>query len=646
MMLREDSIFCRKPFLPESGVVESLAFQILETVSARNLFYMGYHEPDEIVWRSFRIQVPSSHVDNFFTLWGDVGFETQPLLLTVGLRSSRFAPVLLWEAFHALSPGGLWLDIDFEDSCKGTNLCDSDFLDRIYYCSALEELSVRLHGKCRARLMKKTAPSMISPLEKCTGWTFGILTSGPSSTALQMIKDIVSSAPGNFEIIICGPAPGEIPVDERIRWIDLETPEPRGWITRKKNMIADAARYENLCILHDRFIFPGSFFESIERYGPVFSILTFPQVYHPDYKRECVQRYPDYQLLSLDTGIRDTFVTKVYDGNRIFHPRYDDFSETAFCCGGVYLTKTAIWKLIRQDESLFHCEWEDVLFGLESQRMGIPHRVNPYACFKSVAPHPLLLTSIHLIDPSGRLKRSFDHISCLQKRKAINDISDFLPILNVSKRTYCEKLTDCFNSMSMVNANQRIRVSDFRNTEKLSEIWELLSGHASRLSAKNRDEIFQIISLISHMVYNYPACVLQSWAWDEECRLSGMNEPTQGVIAAIRRAYDEGGLKLVASLTFKRIGRTLGSLIDGGETAPPRPFLDIIDYFREVERYYPVIFKDDLSSDNRNKSITTNSSTGNIHKLLAEDSHWKTIFLRRGEEVLPLITDDGRNSIS
>src|SRR5439155_5740762 len=94
-------------------------------------------------------------------------------------------------------------------------------------------------------------------------------------------------------------------------------------------------------------------------------------------------------------GLQAALDANVYDAQRIFHPAYDDFSETAFCCGGLYIARRSLWNLVRQDESLFHCEWEDVSFGLECQRRGLPHRVNPLLVAESTVPHPLLLTRIH-----------------------------------------------------------------------------------------------------------------------------------------------------------------------------------------------------------------------------------------------------------
>ena len=110
----------------------------------------------------------------------------------------------------------------------------------------------------------------------------------------------------------------------------------------------------------------------VERYGPCFSFLTLPQVYYAGLGHRFPQRYPDYQLLDQQKGLERALDMNVYDSERIFHPDYDDFGETAFGCGGLYITKRSLWNLVRQDEALFHCEWEDISFGLDCQRRGLP----------------------------------------------------------------------------------------------------------------------------------------------------------------------------------------------------------------------------------------------------------------------------------
>lgn len=636
MKLREDAGFCRTPFTQEPGVVAALAGELFADLKGRALLYMGYDEPDESLQRQFQLQTPTQPVDNFFTLFADAGFESHALLLTVGLRSSRFASILFWEAFHALKPNGLWLDVDSVDCCSGTALCDADFLDREYFRPELADVKVVRHGSLRARLMCKSAPSRISPLSRGGGWTFGILTAGPSVTAERMMRDILAHAPSDCEVIICGPMPEYAPSDERIRHIDLEAPEPRGWITRKKNLIADAARYDNLCILHDRFVFPPEFFKAMERYGDLFSILTFPQVYFADVSRSCVQRYPDYQVLRMGEGVRDTFRTKRYDGNSIFHPRYDDFAETAFCCGGVYVVKKPVWNLIRQDESLYHCEWEDVLFGLEAQRKGIPHRVNPYVCFESVISHPLLMTRINLLDPSGSTERSVLHISDHHRRKVSEGNLGFLPVVKTTRAAYCERVAKRFNALPMVDEATRLFPSDFSGTMTLSEIWEAVCRQMQRLTLTHRDEVFSLFTLYSDLVYNHPACILQSWTWEAERRLCGDNKVTTDVGASLRRAFDEGGVRQIFVRTIEYFRRHRLWLREEDRASSPAlfPFRDLVSYFREVELYYPRIFSDDFAGN-----CNRHGSSGSF-PLMEDKSYWRVIFVRHGDEVLPPLSHE------
>ena len=40
-------------------------------------------------------------------------------------------------------------------------------------------------------------------------------------------------------------------------------------------------------------------------------------------------------LLKQRQGLAHAFATRIYDSERVFHPQYDDFADTAFCCGAV-----------------------------------------------------------------------------------------------------------------------------------------------------------------------------------------------------------------------------------------------------------------------------------------------------------------------
>ncbi len=206
-------------------------------------------------------------VDAFFSL-RDLGFEDRASTLTVGVRASRFALIVFWEAFHLLRPGGLWIDVDETERMGKSLIGAPDVLERRYFAHALDKIAQERVGRVTATLYRKVRPSLVSSGLGDPGWTFGILTSGPSPHACRMVEEIRSLALPGYEILLCGPEPGPLPDDPRVRRIDLDRPEPRGWITRKKNLIAEQARHENLCLLHDRFRLPPNFVEAVTKLGP------------------------------------------------------------------------------------------------------------------------------------------------------------------------------------------------------------------------------------------------------------------------------------------------------------------------------------------------------------------------------------------
>ena len=89
-------------------------------------------------------------------------------------------------------------------------------------------------------------------------FTFGICTSGEDTDTLSYmsssILELYSQSSYNFEIILVGPKfdidhPNIISIDfnEKLR--------NYVWITKKKNIIIEHAKYDNICFAHDYFYF-------------------------------------------------------------------------------------------------------------------------------------------------------------------------------------------------------------------------------------------------------------------------------------------------------------------------------------------------------------------------------------------------------
>jgi len=102
-------------------------------------------------------------------------------------------------------------------------------------------------------------------------WTFGIITSNLSLKDKtiepgQIVYDIIASIknlniPENkFEIIIIGGNNvGNIEI-ENIKVLNFDENIKRAWITKKKNIVIDQAKFDNLAIIHDYVSFDKNWY--------------------------------------------------------------------------------------------------------------------------------------------------------------------------------------------------------------------------------------------------------------------------------------------------------------------------------------------------------------------------------------------------
>lgn len=637
MPLVDDERFRQRPFdLPADVLAQRLdAHPVLRSAP---WVYCGYAPLPPLAGLRRPVVDVQARVDNAFRLVPACGFEQAPVVVTTGIRSSRFASVIAWEVLHVLAIGGTWIDID-DGGHVGRSPFGEDVLDRQYFRTCLTRRSTEVAGGVLVQTFQKTQGTTLSARIEDAGWTFGILTSGESPRAADMTRAILALDLPEVEVVFCGPRPSGVPVDDRVRAIDLDAPEPRGWISRKKNLLADAARFENLCLLHDRFVVTPEWARALREYGSCFSILTFPQVYFADLDRRFPQRYADYQVLHQQHGVNEALAHRVFAGERVLYAPYDDFYETAFCCGGLYLAKKSLWTTVRQDEALYHCEWEDIVFGLECQRRGIPHRVNPLLTVESLTPHPMALTRLHdLVAPDtpslGRL-----HVTPAHADAAVASPDRFKPVFQTTRSAYVDKVTRRFNALPHLAAP--IVVDD--GARSLTGFWRAIERGVMASPPRTRDEIAAVIHALSDTVYNWPACEQQAWIHAHEHALNA------SLVTTVEQVVGWGTGSLFAA-THTVLGRDLAFVVDGNparwgglaggyDVRPPsalrdcdpartavvvfscfvddirravadlgpfavlpvndllatrrlRPLADVIGYFEEVERYYPAIFAD------------------------------------------------------
>jgi len=202
-------------------------------------------------------------------------------------------------------------------------------------------------------------------------FTFGIITAG--SDYIQRIVDSIRSQNiPNYEIIIVGKTSISgnniitIPFDESIK---------KGWITKKKNIISQNAKYENIVFLHDYYELTEGWYEGFKKFGNGFQI--------------CINkitnlhgaRFRDYVLFK---GILPIETTLLPYSHRL-SPK---LSKLAYISGGYYVVKRNIALKFPLLETLSWNQGEDVIFSHTLSRNNIIFECNQYS-------------SVHLLKEKG-----------------------------------------------------------------------------------------------------------------------------------------------------------------------------------------------------------------------------------------------------
>jgi glycosyltransferase involved in cell wall biosynthesis len=193
-----------------------------------------------------------------------------------------------------------------------------------------------------------------------TGWTFGVLTTGKRIDYVKrLLESIKRLCPTPWELVLVAPHPLELDDDARIRTIVFTEADDRGWITRKKNLIAAEARYSDLLICHDRFWLDDSFFEDFVQWGFTYGIAA-PRVRLPNGRRGLDWAVVSSRNLTWSTGALLPYLTP---------------SRYAYNPGGATLIRTEFWQDFPWNENLFWNEHEDVELCRRVQEAGHPIRL-------------------------------------------------------------------------------------------------------------------------------------------------------------------------------------------------------------------------------------------------------------------------------
>lgn len=163
-------------------------------------------------------------------------------------------------------------------------------------------------------------------------WTFGIVTNGKRIDWLEKIIDSISrQAIPNYEIIICGTCPSSVLRNPKISYLPFNRRDDLGWITYKKNLIVDKARYENMCVIHDRILFSDGWYEGMRKWGNCFEHMSCKVVFNG---RRDESDWPCIDLI-IEKNKKKRLFTSSLD--------YQDWHKDCFVGGSIHIGKRAFF---------------------------------------------------------------------------------------------------------------------------------------------------------------------------------------------------------------------------------------------------------------------------------------------------------------
>lgn len=319
-----------------------------------------------------------SQINQLYHPTGELGQDSQKIVYTKGtVNATKFYPILLKEWFYLVKQDG-FLVIDY----KPNKILDFQKLEETMWWLWQGAYDILYHGPAEKsdfreapvskgydRFICKKIISTEIPDDNINSWTFGIITKGERDDWLEeIIQSIKDQKIPNYEIIICGTYRDRKEKD--FKYIPFFDRDERGWITRKKNLIAKEAKYENICIVHDRIVFDKDWFKGMKKYGNCFDVL-------------CNQQ--SLKGSSLQTGDWLTYgYDKLNSPYGISKLRYNDWDRFVYMGGQLSIMKKSVWQKCPWNETLYWGE-EDVELSFRFRDAGFLIRFNPYSTCTALA---------------------------------------------------------------------------------------------------------------------------------------------------------------------------------------------------------------------------------------------------------------------
>jgi len=194
--------------------------------------------------------------------------------------------------------------------------------------------------------------------------TFGIVTSGKNNENLERLirsLDILrNDSRIKIEIIVCGPEDFILP-SNLTSSVDTYLVEPMAHLdlpmtNLKKNLIAKHAKFQNLIVSHDRYVFSAAVVDNLLEFGGDFDVCTFEAV------DENNNSFPQW-------------VSYSHQWKNSLHLDSDSFESNVYLNGGIFLVKKDLMLKYPINPLLFWGYGEDIEWSRRMKNSGITPRL-------------------------------------------------------------------------------------------------------------------------------------------------------------------------------------------------------------------------------------------------------------------------------
>ncbi len=303
--------------------------------------------------------------DNLYTLRDKYPFESLDFIASKDLIfATKFHRILLKEWINFLKVGGTACIIFRQTPERNFSFLVSEVFELF---GNDVETDWELEGKETVLYVKKLKP-VLEPKDDMGRWAFGIITNGKKDAQVdRIVESILALRIPHCQVIVCGTYSNR--KKYKITYLHFTEKDERGWITKKKNLIAQKAAYENMVILHDRLVFAKGWYEGMKKYGNYFEVLSCVQ-----HLENTNTRVGDWAMAGVPYSPRES-VFDLAAGEIDYH----DWDTDLFIPGSLYIMKKSVWKRAPWNEHLAWAETEDCEQCWRFQRLGIVPRFNPYS---------------------------------------------------------------------------------------------------------------------------------------------------------------------------------------------------------------------------------------------------------------------------